>query len=50
MRLFHAMRRLEAGASVTEVALEVGYDSPSAFSQAFRRQFGRSPSQHRRAR
>lgn len=50
VRLFHAMRRLEAGASVTEVALEVGYDSLSAFSQAFRRQFGRSPSQHRRAR
>ena len=44
VRLFHAMRLLEAGTSVTEVALEVGYASTSAFSQAFARQFGRSPS------
>ena len=29
---------------VAEVALRVGYQSVSAFSQAFRRQFGRSPS------
>ena len=44
VRLFHALRLLEAGTSVTEVALEVGYANTSAFSHAFARQFGRSPS------
>jgi len=44
VRLFHAMRLLEAGAPVTTVALDAGYATTSAFSQAFRRQFGRSPS------
>jgi len=44
VRLFHALRLLEGGASVTAVALEVGYASTSAFSHAFARQFGRSPS------
>ena len=44
VRLFHALRLLEDGAAVTDVALDVGYASTSAFSQAFARQFGRSPS------
>ena len=48
MRLFHAMRLLEAGGSVTDVALEVGYSTTSAFSAAFTREFGRSPSGRRR--
>lgn len=43
VRLFHAMRLLEAGRTVTDVADDVGYASVSAFSQAFSRQFGRSP-------
>jgi AraC-like DNA-binding protein len=43
VRLFHALRLLEGGASVTAVALDVGYASTSAFSHAFARQFGRSP-------
>jgi AraC-like DNA-binding protein len=43
MRLFHALRLLEAGGTVTEVALEVGYATTSAFSAAFTREFGRSP-------
>jgi AraC-like DNA-binding protein len=50
VRLFHALQRLDDGASVTEVALDVGYASTSAFSQAFARQFGRSPSGRGRAR
>lgn len=51
VRLFHALRRIEAGAPVTEVALEVGYATPSAFSHAFAHQFGRSPTgRPRRAR
>ncbi|HEU0031501.1 MAG TPA: helix-turn-helix transcriptional regulator [Kofleriaceae bacterium] len=45
VRLFHALRRVEAGAAVTEVAFEVGYRSVSAFSYAFSRQFGHSPTQ-----
>lgn len=48
VRLFHALHRLQGGASVTEVALDVGYASVSAFSQAFARQFGASPSKLRR--
>jgi AraC-like DNA-binding protein len=48
MRLFHALRLLEAGGSVTEVALEVGYATTSAFSAAFTREFGRSPTGRRR--
>jgi len=49
VRLFHALRLLEDGAAVTDVALDVGYASTSAFSQAFARQFGRSPSGRPRA-
>jgi AraC-like DNA-binding protein len=49
VRLFHAVRLLEAGGSVTEVALEVGYASTSAFSHAFARQFGHSPAGRSRA-
>lgn len=48
MRLFHAVRLLEAGESVTNVALEVGYSTTSAFSAAFTREFGRSPTGRRR--
>lgn len=33
--------------SVTEVALEVGYESPAAFSRAFQRRMRRSPSRYR---
>ena len=43
VRLFHAMHRLQRGESVTEVALDCGYASPSAFGVAFRRQFGHAP-------
>lgn len=44
-RLEHAMQLLESGRyAVTEVATRVGYESPSAFAQAFRAQFGVSPS------
>jgi len=49
VRLFHALRLLEDGGSVTEVALDVGYATTSAFSHAFARQFGRSPTGRSRA-
>lgn len=41
-----SLPRLAAGASILEVALEHGYDSPSAFSAMFRRALGRSPSEY----
>ena len=50
VRLFHALRLLEAGSSVTDVALEVGYASPSAFCAAFARQFGHSPTRRAKLR
>lgn len=43
-RLVHAVERLCAGAGVTEAALDCGYQSPAAFSEAFSRQFGVPPS------
>ncbi|ALM87092.1 AraC family transcriptional regulator [Bordetella sp. N] len=43
-RLLLSLPRLAAGASVLEVALEHGYNSPSAFTAAFRRTFGAAPS------
>jgi methylphosphotriester-DNA--protein-cysteine methyltransferase len=36
-RLLEAIRRLAEGASVTNVALDLGYESASAFSTMFRR-------------
>ena len=44
-RLLAALQRLGAGRSVTEVALALGYRSPSAFSAMFRRVLGISPSE-----
>lgn len=45
VRLERAGRKLRMGAvDITEVALAAGYDSHAAFSKAFRRQFGLSPS------
>lgn len=43
-RLLAALNALAAGHSVLEVALDLGYDSPSAFSAMFRRLLGVAPS------
>lgn len=43
MRLLLSLPRLAAGASVLQVALEHGYDSPSAYTAMFRRTLGMSP-------
>lgn len=40
----YAMSKLASGSSVTSVAIELGYDSPSAFSTMFKRRQGHSPS------
>jgi AraC-like DNA-binding protein len=44
MRALEAVGRLAGGASVPRVALELGYDSPSAFSAMFRRVLDATPS------
>lgn len=49
-RLLLSLPRLAAGASVLEVALSHGYDSPSAFAAVFRRSFGAPPSTYQRQR
>ncbi len=46
VRLMEALSLLASGESVTRVAFEVGYDSPSGFSAMFRRAFGVAPSQY----
>jgi AraC-like DNA-binding protein len=44
VRLLDAMARLNEGQPVTMVALDVGYESPSAFTAAFRKAFNALPS------
>jgi AraC-like DNA-binding protein len=43
LRLMHAVQLLGGGANVTEVAYETGYGTPSAFTFAFHRAFGATP-------
>jgi transcriptional regulator GlxA family with amidase domain len=43
LRLLHALRLLAAGRPVTTVALEVGYESASAFIVMFKRTLGVTP-------
>lgn len=46
-RLLEALSRLAAGQTVTSVAYDVGYESPSAFTAMFHKSFGVPPSQYR---
>lgn len=48
VRLVHALRLLAAGEPVTRVALDVGYESLSAFVQSFRKAFGTTPARYYR--
>ena len=45
-RLLHAVRMLASGESVTTTALEVGYDSTSAFIEAFSAVLGATPGRY----
>lgn len=45
VRLLRALELLASGEKVINVALALGYDSPSAFGAMFRRQFGQTPTQ-----
>lgn len=44
-RLLRALELLAGGEKVIDIALSLGYDSPSAFSAMFRQQLGQPPSQ-----
>ena len=44
-RLLRALELLASGERVVDIALALGYDSPSAFTTMFKRQFGQTPSQ-----
>lgn len=46
LRVLEALRRLAQGEAVTTVALDVGYDSPSAFVQMFKKCLGRTPGRY----
>lgn len=46
LRMLHALRLLAAGESVTFAALEVGYDSTSAFIAAFKSTVGTTPGRY----
>jgi AraC-like DNA-binding protein len=48
LRLLHALRLLAAGEAVTNIALDLGYASPSGFIAMFRRAFGTTPSRYYR--
>jgi AraC-like DNA-binding protein len=45
--LLIALPRLAAGEAVTTIALDLGYDSPAAFTTMFKRLTGVAPSQYR---
>lgn len=47
--LLSALPRLAAGSAVTEVALDLGYESATSFSTMFRRALGKPPSDYRAA-
>ena len=45
-RLLRALEKLASGKPVTQVAFDVGYQSPSAFIQVFRTAFGTTPGRY----
>ena len=49
-RLLRGLEQLAAGESVTSVALDLGYETPSAFIAMFRRALGTSPGRYFRGR
>jgi len=49
-RLLRALEVLAAGESVTEAALQVGFETPSAFIAMFRRAMGTTPAKYFRSR
>ncbi|WP_217576273.1 GyrI-like domain-containing protein [Mesorhizobium sp. GbtcB19] len=48
-RMRRASYRLADKESVTEIAMDAGYEAPDAFARAFRQRFGQSPSSFRKS-
>ncbi len=46
VRILEALRRLGSEEPVTSVALDMGYDSPSAFINMFKKALGKTPGQY----
>ena len=46
IRILEALRRLAADEPVTTVAIELGYESPSAFISMFKKALGKTPGQY----
>lgn len=46
-RMMRSLEMLAAGMSVTAIALDLGYSTPSAFIGRFRRSFGETPAIYR---
>lgn len=46
LRVLEALRRIAQGEAVTNVALDVGFDSASAFTQMFKKVLGVTPSKY----
>ena len=46
LRLFRAVEWLGAGRRITDIAYDLGYESPAAFTYMFRKEMGRSPSRY----
>lgn len=46
LRLLHALEILASGAKVISVALDSGYESPSAFISMFKKHFGQTPTRY----
>lgn len=43
LRMFHAIQLIEEGMSVTDAAMDSGYNSPSAFIAMYKKKFGVTP-------
>lgn len=46
LRLLNAIEMLDTGASVGQISFELGYNSPSAFIEMFRKEFGIPPGKY----
>lgn len=46
LRLLHALRLLAEGGKITQVALDAGYSTPSAFISMFRKMLGTTPGRY----
>ncbi len=46
VRILEALKRLALNEPVTTVALELGYDSPSAFISMFKKALGKTPGKY----